>query len=1184
LALAALVWNEKPQARILFVSPRQNLQEKWVDDYRRFFASNYRRHQKMGDDRVTSLLFGEPIHRPVPFDNLRSWTSTIGMPESVAPFLRHTSFMRPVFVRSGDLTDDMDQLWHDWRTRFEGWALFDSKRPSVLSLENASRKLNLAFAGALNRKLTSETKGGKPYFDLAIIDEAQCLRNPNNQTNSVLHKTLHGQVAKWLFMSATPAHSGPRDIPTIVNHYSDSKILDSELADDLPKMQDALRRFMVRRQRRYITGDKRTEVGKTEYRDHDKQRWAVEDVDMSALSTLAMGLVQKGLVDVLESRNNRYRIGFLSSFESLQSSLRPIKTMESDATNPDGERPSDFERDPTEVRPDERDAPDAGFIDELAGDFRERFDIALPHAKVDFVVDQIAPFAFGSDEQVGGGKILIFTRRVSTVHALRDRLARRHRLAVEERLRRCWNVQQFDWNGDSANLEEPIEGEDAGDSESHEDIPANDPLRRATAEGGWLHRYRQTFRATGRNALFFEDGWLERLCRAGGTDPEAAASAMPDEIWAESWTHAAKPAGGRGQYRGNRLRYLAVQGVQRCPGVFGLSKEESEPWRDAYMICLHNHLERAIPDAEPRRAHNLFQWPTLWTKWDAAFHGTPLALPADDPGCVHGADGRDGLCRRQVARTILGQVFRLMDTLLDLYFADEAVGGSSEKLAQRFLDWLRSDDYGAAQIRNDCEQWFKHLRLIVDGCLDGAGRPWRELAQEESWRQLFDPAPVVGVTGGSGGHRRAVRQFRTPSLPRVIVCTDTLKEGVDLHLFCYQVLHYGVAWTSGDLEQRVGRVDRYFSQIERRLSGEGQPPDVKLHVGYPHIVASLERGQVERVIQRQRDVEALMDSPLAGTRDDEREQGVDAHALAPKSVPARQPFGELSFLEKQGSIHFAAVDTARAVADKTHYLAWYKALRCRLGERDWYIEGEGNMARDAAQIPRRATLILQNQQRQHEIEWGFDATLRRYIITLASPPWSADVIFSGGERKRIVGRERMHQTFVRLLVPTPDEGIDDSVVSSLIDLLEGSLPSANLRAQACWGDAFSTLPDGDVSWDSDHKARLTIKRGDRTQRVAVYAYEGSVRVISVVTATPDAIAHRDGWQRPPSAEDLRKWTLDANNELPLGYLDWHERDGLVFGIHVLHGNLSVETRRRLLEEVAWRADAWEASLTGVDRQ
>ena len=48
LALAAVVWNEKETARILFISPRQNLQVKWVDDFRRFFASNYRRSQGLG--------------------------------------------------------------------------------------------------------------------------------------------------------------------------------------------------------------------------------------------------------------------------------------------------------------------------------------------------------------------------------------------------------------------------------------------------------------------------------------------------------------------------------------------------------------------------------------------------------------------------------------------------------------------------------------------------------------------------------------------------------------------------------------------------------------------------------------------------------------------------------------------------------------------------------------------------------------------------------------------------------------------------------------------------------------------------------------------------------------------------------------------------------------------------------
>lgn len=190
MALAAVVWNEKPDARLLFLSPRQNLQVKWFDDYQRFFASNYRRNQGLGDDRVASVLFGEPVHRPVLFHNLRSWTPTIGMPERIAPFLRHTSFTRPVYITSHDL-GDLDALWQRTERQLRGWGLFDAECPDGMSPENASGKLNLAFAHALNAKLTSES-GDAPYFDLVIVDEAQCLRNPWNQTNLVLFEALRG--------------------------------------------------------------------------------------------------------------------------------------------------------------------------------------------------------------------------------------------------------------------------------------------------------------------------------------------------------------------------------------------------------------------------------------------------------------------------------------------------------------------------------------------------------------------------------------------------------------------------------------------------------------------------------------------------------------------------------------------------------------------------------------------------------------------------------------------------------------------------------------------------------------------------------------------------------------------------------------------------------------------------------
>jgi hypothetical protein len=64
---------------------------------------------------------------------------------------------------------------------------------------------------------------------------------------------------------------------------------------------------------------------------------------------------------------------------------------------------------------------------------------------------------------------------------------------------------------------------------------------------------------------------------------------------------------------------------------------------------------------------------------------------------------------------------------------------------------------------------------------------------------------------------------------------------------------------------------------------------------------------------------------------------------------------------------------------------------------------------------------------------------------------------------------------------------------------------------------------------------------------------------------------------------VRDWQLDETSDLPLGYLDVHEHDHHVFGIHVLHGELSQYARRQLLEEVAWRADVWEAALTGAGR-
>ena len=1174
MGLAALIWNEKPGARILFISPRQNLQEKWHSDYQRFFASNYRRSQGLGDDRATSVLFGQPLHRPVLFHNLRSWTPSIGMPERIAPFVRHTSFTRPVYLSSTDLGDmDMDELWTRINKQLRSWGLFEAKPPQGLSPDKAPEQINLAFADALNAKLSDEA-GGLPYFDLAIVDEAQCLRNPWNQTNQVLFTALKGQVGKWLFMSATPAHGGPSDLPTILNHYPEcGEVLDPDLAqaDNLPAMQKALQAFLVRRQRRYHTMT--TMVGKEKYRNHDLEGWGVRDDAMSTLGTLAMGLVQKGLVDVLQGMSNRYRIGFLSSFESLQSSIgRTLPAPTSGGDTQDEQETGDWHRNQADdVTKSE--APDTNFIGRLAADFEDKFGMPLPHPKVDSVVDRVAPLAFGTATEKGGQKFLIFTRRVSTVDTLRKQLLLRHQQSVEARMRRCWGVDKLDWSGKSIRIEEADDNEDP---EGFDTEPGESPFREAMSKRGWLFRYRQTFRASGRNALFFEDGWLQRLCVAGGVDPAGAAEKLPDYLWKESWTHASRSAGARSQqFRANRLRYLAVQAVNRRPDIFGLTKKQAKPWKTAYNVALREHSYRAHPDdkEKPHSAPELFSHPTLWTTWDERFPEGPLALPA--PMLPNASPpSSELLYQRQVARTLLGQTFRLTDTLLDLYFADKQTEHNATAFPKRFLEWLSSNDAGARQLRHDCTQWVAHLRLIVDGCLDGAGQAWSKLALKESWPQLYNPMPVLGVTGGSGAHRTATRQFRTPSLPRVIVCTDTLKEGVDLHLFCDRVLHYGVAWTSGDLEQRVGRVDRFFSLIERRLHTEGAPPDVKLHIGYPHVVASLERSQVERVIERQKQTELLMDSPLAGGRHESKEMVVGA------STPREQkgtlePYSPAHSLEEGRNV--VVVSKQKALDCANHYKRWYQTLTKEVeavarSEHRWCISSD-----DHNPVPPFAKLHC-GKDRQHDIKWTFDAALGRYVLTLSNMPRKND----GGFSSRMP-RNREVESFLQLLVPTPDEEADGALIARLVSAIEGQHPKEDTNAKSLWGEPLASLANGGVEWISDHKVSAVIPRGDRKQRITLYAYDGGVRIVSVVAKLKD-LEHRGEWGGEPSAYHVRDWALDTTNDLALGYLDVDERDRLVFGNHVLHGELSENARQRLVEEVAWRADAWEAALTGADRR
>ena len=116
----------------------------------------------------------------------------------------------------------------------------------------------------------------------------------------------------------------------------------------------------------------------------------------------------------------------------------------------------------------------------------------------------------------------------------------------------------------------------------------------------------------------------------------------------------------------------------------------------------------------------------------------------------------------------------------------------------------------------NCARLLRTFGLVLDvNEPDARTRPLGEVAR------LF--GNLYGATAARRGNvrevsKKLVRQFRMPGYPLVLVTTDLLQEGEDLHTFCSSIHHYGISWTPSSMEQRIGRIDRVRSQTDRRLS------------------------------------------------------------------------------------------------------------------------------------------------------------------------------------------------------------------------------------------------------------------------------------------------------------------------------------------------------------------------------
>lgn len=63
-------------------------------------------------------------------------------------------------------------------------------------------------------------------------------------------------------------------------------------------------------------------------------------------------------------------------------------------------------------------------------------------------------------------------------------------------------------------------------------------------------------------------------------------------------------------------------------------------------------------------------------------------------------------------------------------------------------------------------------------------------------------------------------RFQTPFYPFVLAATSSIQEGVDLHNYCLEIMHWHIPASPVEFEQREGRVDRRMSYLIRKRAWE----------------------------------------------------------------------------------------------------------------------------------------------------------------------------------------------------------------------------------------------------------------------------------------------------------------------------------------------------------------------------
>lgn len=903
LGALALFRHYHPGFRVLVIAPRENIQKKWMKEHENFVAHNVR----FPDMRVKAI--GGRTARPQVFcDRL----ATLAREASANPnrdfFARMTSFS----LALNDSGADDSRSWGTLREEMRGalpWldsAVFRGSTKRVMK-DNIARALCCAL----------------PVFDLVIIDEAHNLKygfkedsaarnrvlslalgHPRGTGDATLFPGYGPRARRVLFLSATPIDGAWRHLYNQLDVAGRAESFpelehEPETQEEIEAVKAAARRILVRRVTCMKVGA--NDLTKNLYR-REWRRGGVVDHDVPIRVTddkqrLVLALVQKKVSELIntEKFNSSFQIGMLASFESFLQTAK-VKNDEGAPANFDDH---DQTQDDTE-----REGIDVHIVNKIAKDHRERFGTELPHPKMDALVDRL------SRSWMDGRKSLVFVRRVASVKELKRKLDDRYDEWLFDRLRSELPAEvQGKLDATTKRyVEEKRAARETGE-DANEIQGDGGRKRKADADTGGIDTFfAWFFRGAGPKGVvsgaavqkrfasansaygtFFERNHVaDALGVAPGQVTAALAAALQmseaevrREVALRMVPFVARSARTK---RGERFEAAQAAAIELLKDAAGPAQE----WARALWHMRYDGFHKHPHTTEVPVLDDLLETKTFFTELRARPELCEALWPSRP------VDAGTRVVEQERRAMMLSATARLGHSFIDLYVLligrlksldaraqeEDAEEGSLSADFVAMLDEQRRAGGSTWRAYQELSSVATCYELLVD-----------TNAQEITKKDLNDvPAtlgafmqrqqPVGGMSGSING--RLVKQFRMPGYPFVLVTTDLLQEGEDLHTFCSDVYHYGIAWTPSAMEQRIGRIDRVRSQTDRRMAAMTAMPDGadKLQVLYPHLEDTVEKLQVDVVLDRMDLFLRLMHEGLTPAAFDERRVDVGRALMA----------------------------------------------------------------------------------------------------------------------------------------------------------------------------------------------------------------------------------------------------------------------------------------------------------------